>query len=178
MSLKRTSAPILLLLAISIAACEVRREVPEAAVTEEIAAAPTVDTQAAEQEIRRLSSNYLRDYRAKNTDAIGNLFAENAISIYSGEGLRKGREAIRQDLERGFAERPANHEINWEPTEIRVSSAGDMAHELGTWQDTRNGQRSQGHYLTVWERIDGQWKIVRDISVPETASTGGQTAPQ
>ena len=175
---KRTSPSFLLLLASSVAACEVSREAPEAAVTEQIAAAPSVDTQAAEQEIRRLSSAYLRDYRAKNTDAIGNLFAENAISIYAGEGVRRGREAIRQDLERGFAERPANHEINWQPTEVRVSSAGDMAHELGTWQETRDGQRSQGHYLTVWERIDGQWKMVRDISVEETAGTSGQPAPQ
>lgn len=162
------------LVPIATAACgsEVAQETDAAPVVAASADAdaPAANAKAEEQEIRRLSGEYLRAYRTKDAAAASTFFAEDAVTVYPfGPGVTRGRDAIRQDFERIFSARPDNSDNSWEPSEIKVSEAGGMAHELGTWEEAQNGTRRRGHYLSVWEKINGEWKIVRDMAGPPLA---------
>ena len=51
-----------------------------------------------------------------------------------------------------------------ELTTTTVESAGDLAFEEGTVSITDGkGQTTQEHYIVVWKRIGGEWKLHRDI---------------
>ena len=176
MLLRLAPLHLLLLLTITGTACGSGEEVAQSTETE--AATRAVDTQADAQEIRRLSGEYLRAVMAKDVAAASSFFAEDAISVYSpGAGVTRGRDAIRQGFERSFSARPASFETSWEPSEIKFSRGGDVAYELGTWEESREGQRARGRYLGVWEKIGGEWKIVRSIGGSHPAP-GGETVVQ
>jgi uncharacterized protein (TIGR02246 family) len=51
-----------------------------------------------------------------------------------------------------------------ELTTTTVESAGDLAYEEGTVSITDGkGQTTQEHYIVVWKRVGGEWKLHRDI---------------
>jgi ketosteroid isomerase-like protein len=57
--------------------------------------------------------------------------------------------------------------LTWTPTLIRVANAGDLAYDLGTYTFSFDGPDGKvtdtGKYVTVWTKVDGQWKIAADI---------------
>jgi ketosteroid isomerase-like protein len=79
-----------------------------------------------------------------------------------GADALKGREAIRAGLQAAIDEAGGN-QMAIKPGE--VMSSGDVATEIGTLVETAaNGSRKDhGNYIAVWKKLDGSWKIVRDI---------------
>lgn len=178
------SVTLCLLLTILCGACVLKgEEAAQAPVAETVAApaptpgadtaAPAVDPQAEEQAIRRLSQEQIALYRARNTDSLGAFYADNAVSISSTGERDQGRETIQKGYAEWFAQldrQGPGTEITWEPTDVVVSDARDMAHETGEWRITGNAANArQGRYLTVWQKLNREWKIVREVSVIEAA---------
>lgn len=51
-----------------------------------------------------------------------------------------------------------------ELTTTSVEGAGDLAFEEGTMATTDgDGRTKQQHYIVVWKRVGGEWKLHRDI---------------
>jgi hypothetical protein len=48
-----------------------------------------------------------------------------------------------------------------------------MASETGTYEDVWNEgkNRERGHYLTVYRKVDGQWKVTQDMTATEPSSS-------
>lgn len=134
-------------------------------------AAPAVDLRAEAQAIRARSQSWLAAERNKDVAGIMAHFATDAVAIYGGR-VASGSAAIRRYQEEKFAslakERPG-YSASWQATTVDLAQAGDMAYESGTFDDSWNGgkDRERGHYLTVWRKVGGEWKAVRDIAVPE-----------
>jgi len=62
--------------------------------------------------------------------------------------------------------------ISWVANKVVVATAGDMALEIGTWTVASETEPDTGKYVTVWQKIDGQWKAAAEIGVstkPDTA---------
>jgi uncharacterized protein (TIGR02246 family) len=155
-----------------------------------LAARPTLDAQAPtrgvrdegtaqrgaaadEQAIRALSQQWLEAQRRQDVAAVMANYAEDAAAVY-GARLLTGRDAIRTNLEDEFAKLPRERPgfvPAWTTSAVVVSQARDMAYESGTYEDSWNGGqgRERGHYLTVWRKVGGQWKVARDITTPEPA---------
>jgi uncharacterized protein (TIGR02246 family) len=137
--------------------------------------APTGDRRADEQAIRALSQRWLAAQRKKDVDGVMAQFAPGAVAIYDGKQLT-GADAIRRryvdDFARNAKERP-DYAPSWQTTAVEVAQAGDLAWESGTYDDRWNAGkgRDRGHYLTVWRKTGGQWKVARDIAAPEAAPT-------
>jgi hypothetical protein len=54
--------------------------------------------------------------------------------------------------------------VSWEPTSVVVAPSGDMAFDYGIATTVLpDGSRATGHYLVVWVREGGDWKIAADI---------------
>jgi ketosteroid isomerase-like protein len=56
--------------------------------------------------------------------------------------------------------------LKWEPEYMDISTGGDFGISTGPWeaQEFRPGTAplSTGYFLTVWKKINGQWKVILD----------------
>lgn len=58
--------------------------------------------------------------------------------------------------------------LSWEPDYAEISASGDMGYTTGPWEFRQNAgdakASSFGHYVTIWERLDGgTWRVVLDL---------------
>jgi len=132
-------------------------------------AAQPVDAAAEEQAIRALGQQWLAAHRNRDVDKVMTYFADDAVTLYGPVRLA-GRDAIRKGWEEQYAkaarERP-DVAPSWQTTGVHVAQAGDLAYETGTYEDSWNGgkDRERGHFLTVWRKTGGQWKVAHDMSI-------------
>ena len=77
-----------------------------------------------------------------------------------------GLPAIRAWFETGLLQPGISNFFEADTIEVAVS--GDLAYDRGTYRfamETPNGRVEDiGKYLMIWKRIDGEWKVVVDIS--------------
>jgi len=59
--------------------------------------------------------------------------------------------------------------LSWEPTAGAVSGDGQLGWTDGTWKLAAKDSVRTGHYLTVWVKEDGHWKIQADMGTTDTA---------
>ncbi|MGH7503241.1 MAG: YybH family protein [Longimicrobiales bacterium] len=150
-------AAVLSIIAIALAACS--------------APAPQVNAAAEEEAIRAMSMRWLELDRAEDHAGIAALFAADGVIYRDEDEPAVGTVAIQAALLEDDAGNP-NEVVDWTTDKVEISSAGDMAVEHGTWTST--GSRptgdgsSRGRFMTVDRRIDGEWKVVADMSVTTT----------
>jgi hypothetical protein len=53
--------------------------------------------------------------------------------------------------------------LSWAPTAGAVSADGAMGWTDGTWKQVSPKGTKTGHYVTVWVKEGGQWKMQVDI---------------
>jgi uncharacterized protein DUF4440 len=53
--------------------------------------------------------------------------------------------------------------LSWAPTAGAVSSDGKMGWTDGAWKQVTPKGTTSGHYVTVWVKQDGAWKMQVDI---------------
>ena len=130
-------------------------------------APPAVDTAAEEQAIRAISATWLAAEQAKDATGILAHFAADASVAWSGDAPASGHDAIRALLEKNWAAEPKGM-VSWSTESVRVSAAGDIAIEMGTWKTTGLGPdgtgSDTGKYMTYYRKMDGAWKVAADIS--------------
>lgn len=87
-------------------------------------------------------------------------FTEDALLKFPGQKPINGRKAIaaahNEMLKKGLMVKPSTTE---------VVTFGDTAYEIGTYEFVNSeGQKlDSGYYATIWKKIDGEWKIFRDV---------------
>lgn len=130
-------------------------------------AADAVDPRSQEQAIREAAERYNRAAVAGDVETLVNMYADDAMIMQPGEEEPiRGREAIRGHY-LAMMQFP-NREFTSTPTRIDVARSGDLASEAGVFSvgaDTPQGRFTDtGRYLTVWKKIDEQWRIATEIS--------------
>lgn len=123
--------------------------------------ADSIDQAVEADLIKQLESEWSDLYGARDLDGIIGLLAEESVLIVPGAEPIVGpdaiREATRQMLE-------SEDEVSWSPDFAYVAPSGDMAYDYGTAITTQpDGTTVQGHYLVVWVKEDGEWKVAADI---------------
>lgn len=132
--------------------------------------APQAETAGADEDaIRQISSGWLEHARARNADSVAAYFAPDAVVLQPGEPPTEGVQAIRADIAEEWAENP-DFTVDWSTTSVEVAASGDMAWERGTWTFDPDGpgeaDELRGEYITVYEKVDGEWKVAADVGVP------------
>jgi uncharacterized protein (TIGR02246 family) len=108
-------------------------------------------------------------WNAGNGAGIAALYAEDAVILPPGGDAVKGSEAIAAFWQAAIDASPGTT-VELKQTELH--NLGDVAVEVGSFVDTAadGSHADHGKYLVLWKRIDGEWKLVRDIwnsSMPE-----------
>jgi uncharacterized protein (TIGR02246 family) len=137
------------------------------------AAAPKVDKQAEEQAIREIGRKWVQMFAEKDTLGMGALFAADGYEMPPNAKAMKGPDEVRKGTAEMFRATP-DFKLNFEPSSIIVADAGDLAAERGTYKLSFTGPKGKkiedhGNYVTVWKKVDGQWKVLSDINSSEVS---------
>jgi ketosteroid isomerase-like protein len=126
---------------------------------------PAVDQAAIATQIQGRTAAFAAGLAARDTNAIGNMYADDAHLLAPNAPRTDGKEAIRQ-VWAGFMRMPGMELV---PTTgpTMVSEAGDMVVELGTYTFKAldaggKPMTDNGKYVTVYKKVNGEWKIVVD----------------
>ncbi|MBU0519194.1 nuclear transport factor 2 family protein [bacterium] len=88
--------------------------------------------------------------------------AEDAIQFPSNGKPIHGNQAIFDAMIDGAD----CYTLKWEPQHAEVSATADLGWTWGRWTlapaDTSQSEQ-HGHYLNVWKKMDGSWRVLADI---------------
>ena len=152
-----TKGLLLLYLLLLTVACETKR----ADTTETV-----IDKEQIKKEIQAKEDDFASVYNAGELRKIG-YFAEDATSFASNQAPLVGREAIIENLkvDAGFN----TDKIAFTTKEVFVSNDGNLVTEVGYYQvvDSTNTPFNSGNYMCLFEKRDGQYYCVREMSVSD-----------
>lgn len=132
-------------------------------------AAATTDHSADAAAIVSLDSAWMQNVMAKNVDSLMIYYAPDAVSYGYGAAPASGIDQIRALYTEMVKSTFSNPKIP--SSTVKFSDDGMMAFDHGTYQMTvqpPGGKASTetGGYLNVWKKMDGQWKLVAEMSTP------------
>jgi ketosteroid isomerase-like protein len=148
---------VLLLFFLSfILACNLKKEEP----------APMVDKEQIKREIQAKEDAFAEIYNTGELKNIG-YYAEDAITFFQNRPPLVGREAIVESL-RADIEGNTN-KISFATNEVFVSNDGVQVVEIGSYKvvDSVNTVINSGNYMSLFEKRDGNYYCLRDMSASE-----------
>ncbi len=126
---------------------------------------------ADEAAIEQIYSVWNEAIRAKDAEAVAALYAEDAVKLVPNLPLLEGRQEI-EGYYAGLFEVP-DFQSTFGPTRIVVADGGDLAYDYGTYTASWTGEAGPaeevGKYVSVWRRIDGDWRLAVDMDNPDPA---------
>jgi uncharacterized protein (TIGR02246 family) len=130
-----------------------------------LAACQPAAPNAAEMDaIKAVNGAWAEHYNAGDAGAVADLYWEDASLMAPGAPARKGRDAIREYVVAGIEEsKTAGLSMNNEHGPVNVS--GNTAWQEGVFRvtDASGATVDAGKYLSVLEKRDGKWRLLRDI---------------
>ena len=155
------------LIVLALAGCS-KAEAPavdtSAAMTPPPAAAAS--TPAADKEaVGAVNAAWFKAYNAHDVDAISALYADDAVLSAPGAPSARGAAAIKEAFRKDIAAATKAGIANNAGTSADVGVSGDLAWEWNTFSATDKSGKvvERGKYVTLFERRNGKWVIIRDI---------------
>lgn len=129
--------------------------------------ADSAGTNVSRSDIDATRNAYVAAWRAADSGAIAELYAEDAVVLYPNQPPVTGRSAI-QEYFTGFFRTFVRQEFALESSEIMI--AGDWAFDRGSYRwrgyppNNAKPESDDGKYLVVLRRrADGRWQVARDM---------------
>jgi len=143
-------------------------------------AKPAVDVAAEEQVIRTRSGEWMNSMNAHDSASLAGIYAPDAVSIYDAN-VSKGASNILAGVTAELAANP-KMVVNWTSETIHVAASGDVAYELGTIYRDLDGvegkaEGTTGSFVTVWQKVDGTWRVVADAGTEDAKDPEGVAGP-
>jgi ketosteroid isomerase-like protein len=126
---------------------------------------PVVDKAAVKAEIQALEDHFAMIYNQRNADSI-TYYADDAVSYFVGQKPVVGKPAIHQFIENELMDFPEGVQIKFETIEVFVANDGQHVFEVGAYKqvDSTGATISNGHYFSLFEKRNGKYVCVRDMS--------------
>lgn len=145
-----------------------RAEAPSADTAAAMAspAAPVAPSTAADQEaVKAVNVAWFKAYNAHDAAALSALYADDAVLSAPGAPSARGAAAIRDAFQKDIAASTKAGISNSVGTNEELGVSGDLAWESNTFSVTDKAGKTldRGKYVTVFERRNGKWLIIRDI---------------
>lgn len=159
---------IVALTILALAACS-KAEAPvvdtAAAMTPPATAAAAPASTADKEAVRAVNVSWFKAYNARDVDAIAALYADDAVLSAPGAPSARGTAAIKEAFRKDIANATKAGISNNAGTSEELGVSGDLAWEWNTYSaaDKSGKVVEKGKYVTVFERRNGKWVIIRDI---------------
>ena len=127
-----------------------------------------IDMDMVRTEIQAMEDAYAAGQKAKDADAVAAYYSDNAISYGQNEQPLSGKKAIRDNIANEIAkDTTTNYNVY---KIVDVFAEGDTAVEIGSWTeyDAAGTETNNGNYMSYFEKKDGKYLCVRDMSTTAT----------
>lgn len=121
---------------------------------------PARDAAADAAEIRAGNDAWIAAFQSRNLEALGSVYATDAILYPPGSPPVTGREAIAATFA-PMIEGGLGGSTTVEETKV----SGEMGYQIGSYTltDPAGNTVDQGHFVEIWGLEDGRWVLTRDI---------------
>ena len=138
-------------------ACNAKKEESELVV---------VDKEQIKKEIQAKEDEFAATYNVGVLKDIG-YYADDATSFFQNRAPLKGKKAIVEFLESDLASN--SNKISFKTNEVFVSNDGNQVVEFGHFKvvDSTNATVNSGNYMSLFEKRNGKYVCVRDMSVSD-----------
>lgn len=107
----------------------------------------------------------LGEERPESLQKQGGGFHEHGITLVDGGPILFGKEASNEYFSQFY--KAETDFLTWEPIEAHINSSEDMGWVLGLYKfQPEGGDLEAGKFISVYEKVDGQWLIVAEIRNP------------
>lgn len=123
----------------------------------------TPDMSNIKAEIQALNTAWANAANARDAATILDLHADDAVSMPDDAPALVGKAAIQKDMEADFASSRIRKTVTYETVDVfgdenRVTETGTV-----TARDATGKVAYTEKYITLWEKRNGRWQIIRDI---------------
>lgn len=125
-----------------------------------------IDLKEVKKQIQAKENEYAATYNAGQLKEIG-YYAEDAITFYQNRPPIIGKDARYEFLKSDLTNN--TNTISFETKEVFVSHDGNMVVEVGYYKvtDSINNPINTGNYMSYFEKRDGKYVCVRDMSASD-----------
>jgi ketosteroid isomerase-like protein len=126
----------------------------------------TVDKDQIKQALQAKEDSFAAVFNGDVLQRIG-YYADDATSFLQNTAPLVGKEAIIAFLESDLAGN--TNKISFKTNEVFPSSDGNMVVEIGSFKvvDSANNPVNSGNYMTMFQKRDGRYVAVRDMSTSD-----------
>lgn len=148
---------VLLSLSVLIGACNANKEQ---------SASEEIDKEQIKKEIQARENKFAEIYNSGELKNIG-YYADDAVTFYQNMAPLKSREERLAFLQSDLTGN--TNKISFTTNEIFASKDGDQVLEIGYYEvvDSTNTPINTGNYMSLFEKRDGQYVCLRDMSASD-----------
>ena len=137
---------------------------------EETAAPVVVDKDQIKTELQAMETAFADAYNAQKPEGIV-YYADDATSYGQNKAPQIGKAAIDKAVKDEIAASPKGSKVSYTVNEVFPSSDGNQVVELGSYKviDSTNTVKYSGNYFSLFEKRDGKYTCIRDMSASDMA---------
>lgn len=140
------------------------------------APAPKPDLTAEETAIRDTDARWLKAAQARDAAGQAAVFASEGVAYREHVDPLVGPAAFQAYTTKFETDNPKLN-VTWSTDAIRIAESGDLAIQTGEYHLTGLGPKGdgedKGRFVTVWAKVNGEWKVAHDIgstTMPEVTA--------
>jgi uncharacterized protein (TIGR02246 family) len=124
------------------------------------------DLAGEEKAIRDIDARWLKAAQSRDPSGEAAVFANDGVAYREHVDPLVGPAAYQAFETKFFADNP---KVNgaWTTDAIRLAESGDLAIQTGEFHNTALGPKGdradKGRFVTVWKKVNGEWKVAHDI---------------
>ena len=128
---------------------------------------PSIDKEQIKKEIQAKEDEFAAVFNSGQTKNIG-YYADDAISFSQNKPALVGKAAITEYYQANLDSLSQN-KISFTTNEIFVQNDGSLVVEIGYYKlvDTANIVINSGNYISIFEKRDGKYVCIRDMSTSD-----------
>ena len=122
------------------------------------------DNQSLKAEIQKLENDWAKADNAGDVTALAAFYSDDAVSLSNNKPMITGNAAIKKDMEESIAKRKKVSTVTYDV--LDAYGCDKYVTEVGkiTRKDSTGKVSYAGKYMAVWEKRNGKWICIRDIS--------------
>jgi len=140
---------------------------------EEVIEKEVIDMAKVQVEIQAMEDAFAAGEKAKDADAVAAYYADDAISYTRNKQPLLGKAAIRDNIANNIAKDTTETYNIYKVVDLFAE--GNIAVEIGSWTefDASGKETENGNYMSFFEKRDGKYICVRDMSVTTSPLKSG-----
>lgn len=126
---------------------------------------PAPDLESAKKDIQAMEDAFAAAEKEKNAAKVVEYYSEDAVSYGRDRQPDNGKAAIQERIAKRLAEDTTGNYNVYKVVDL--FGEGDMLVEIGSWTEMSPAgtEVNNGHYLSYFQKRDGKYLCVRDMSV-------------